>query len=71
MEEMASKKIWRQRQRRVGDPESSLALTGVRIWTEADWVSGQVRDVFYVTLRNSDFFLRVNGGPRMLQVREK
>ena len=27
--------------------------------------------VFYVTLRNSDFFLRVNGGPRMLQVREK
>ena len=44
MEEMASKKIWRQRQRRVGDPENSLALTGVRTWTEADWVSGQVRD---------------------------
>ena len=42
--EMASKKIWRQRQRRVGDPESSLALRGVRIWTETYWVSGQVRD---------------------------
>lgn len=41
---MASKKIWRQRWSWVGDPESSLALRGVRIWTETDWVSGQVRD---------------------------
>lgn len=44
MEETASKKIWRQRRRWVGDPKSSLALRGVRIWTETDWVSGQGRD---------------------------
>lgn len=41
---MASKKIWRQRWSWVGDPESSLALRGVRIWTETDWVSGHVGD---------------------------